>query len=297
MITILLVDHAIENAHSVRELLAASDASNFRLDRVRSYREILKGFRSKAYDVCLIDSGFGNGLKLFGQARGVGCTAPIVLVTANNAGEVLEAIRSGVADCLVRDQLDAPRIERAICSVVEQARGANLQIERERRYLALLDNVNAIIYTHDLAGNFTSINCAGERLIGYSQQEILGLHVSQLVEPGYRTRVRKMIERTLDAQVKIVEKVEFLTKQGHNVKVAMAVHPIYKEGKATEIQGIVTTLHGLPVFWPREARNFLGSGPERRARPTTASQFIYNSEPQEAPVASRDRDKSVALVN
>jgi len=64
MITILLVDHAIEDARSVSELLATSRANNFKLDRVLSYREILKGFRSKAYDVCLIDSGFGNGLKL-----------------------------------------------------------------------------------------------------------------------------------------------------------------------------------------------------------------------------------------
>ena len=172
MITILLVDHAIEDAHSVRELLAASRANNFKLVSVVSYREILKGFRSKAYDVCLIDSGFGNGLKLFAQARGLGCTAPIVLVTENDAGEALEAMRSGVADCLVRDGLDGSRIDRVIYSVVEQARAASLQIERERRYLALLDNTNAIIYTHDLQGNFTSINPAGERLTGYSQRRL-----------------------------------------------------------------------------------------------------------------------------
>src|SRR6185436_13781175 len=127
---------------------------------------------------CLIDSGFGNGLKLFALGRGMGCTAPVVLVTTNHAAEVLEAIRSGVADCLIRDELDAPRIERAICYVVEQAQGATLQIERERRYLALLDNADAIIYTHDLKGKVTSINRAGERLIGYSEREILGAHMS-----------------------------------------------------------------------------------------------------------------------
>ncbi len=69
MITILLVDHATENSRSVRESLAVLRKNNFRLDRVRSYREILKGFRSRSYDVCLIDSGFGNGLKLFSQPQ------------------------------------------------------------------------------------------------------------------------------------------------------------------------------------------------------------------------------------
>jgi two-component system response regulator len=276
MIKILLVDHASENARSVHELFSEARPNNFKLDRVLSHREILKGFRSKVYDVCLIDSGFDNGLKLFAQARGVGCTAPIVLVTANNAAEVLQAMRNGVADCLVRDELDASRIERAICSVVEQARGAGLLTERERRYLALLDNANEIIYTHDLDGNFTSINRAGERLSGYSQQEILGLNVLQLVEPGYRTLVRKMIERTLDAQVHLVERIELLTKAGHNLTVAMGLHPIYREGKAIEIQALVTTLHEPPSARPRAARNLFGPEPERRSRPNPESHFISN---------------------
>jgi PAS domain S-box-containing protein len=262
MINILLIDHAVESALSVRELWAAAPADNFKLDRVLSYREILKGFRDHAYDVCVIDSGFGNGLKLFAQARRVGCTAPIVLVTSNEAGEVLEAMRNGIADCLVRDELDASRIEGAICCVVEQARGAALRRKHERRYRALLDNANAIIYTHDLAGMLTSINRAGERLIGYSQEEILGLHVSQLVEPAYRGQVRKMIERTLDAQAQVVEKVEFLTKEGQRLTGAVGVHPTFKNGKATEIQGVVTTLHALPASRASDDRDFFGSRPE-----------------------------------
>ena len=69
MITILLIDHAIENARSVRELLSGPRINDFKLDRMSSFREILKGLRSNAHDVCLIDSGFRNGLKLFAQAQ------------------------------------------------------------------------------------------------------------------------------------------------------------------------------------------------------------------------------------
>jgi PAS domain S-box-containing protein len=278
MISILLIDHAIEPERRVRELLAAPSPNNFRVDRVISYREILRGFRSKAYDVCLIDSGFGNGLKLFAQSRGLGFTAPVVLVTANNAPEVLEALRYGIADCLIRDELDASRIERSICSVVEQARGAAFQVERERRYLALLDNADAIIYTHDLDGNITSINRAGERLIGFSQQELLGLHISQLVDPAYRNRVRNMIEHTLDAQARTVEEVKLLTKEGHNLAVTVGVHPIYRQGKAIEIQGIVTTLPGLDIASSQDAPDIFAGGPERYGWPNRIRQFNYNSE-------------------
>jgi PAS domain S-box-containing protein len=279
MSSILFIDHSIEPEHRVREVLAASGPNNFKVDRVVGYREILKGFRSKAHDVCLIDSGFGNGLKLFALGRGVGYTAPVVLVIERNAGEALEAIRSGVADCLIRDELDAALMERVICSAVEQAHRASFKIERERRYLALLDHADAIIYTHDLQGHFTSINRAGERLIGYSQQELLGLHVSRLVDPAHRTRVQNMIERTLDAQVQIVEPVEFLTKEGHNLTATVGVHPIYKQGKAIEIQGIVTALPGLDFSGPHDARDLLGSDREEHVWPNTLLNSLANPNP------------------
>ena len=276
MITILLVDHATENSRSVRESLAGLRKNNFRLDRVRSYREILKGFRSQSYDACLIDSGFGNGLKLFSQARGIGFTAPILLVTANDAGEVLEAMRNGVADCLLRDELDSSSIERAICSTVEQVRGIALRVERECRYLSLLDNSEAVIYTHDLEGRFTSINSAGERIFGYSQQELLRLHISQLVQPGQRRLVGKMIERTLDAQVQMADTIELVTKEGDNLKVAMRVHPIYNEGKPVEIQGLVTILNGIRPSAAREPQDLFGSAHLKRVDSATKTQFIYS---------------------
>ena len=105
----------------------------------------------------------------------------------------------------------------------------------------------------------------------------MGLHVSHLLEPEYLTRVRKMIARTLDAQVQIIEKVQFLTKEGHNLLVSVAVHPIYRQGKAIEIQGLATTLNDLDVTDPQEARDFFSSGAEGLARPNTEIQFIYNS--------------------
>ena len=106
MISILLVDHALENPRSIRKLLSVSD-NDFKLTCVNSYREILAGFRSKTYDVCLIDSATDNGLKLFAQARSLGCSAPIVIVTSSDVRESVRAIGNGVADCLIRDDLSA----------------------------------------------------------------------------------------------------------------------------------------------------------------------------------------------
>ena len=275
MISVLLVDHALENPRNVRELLSVS-GNDFKLTCVNTYRKILEGFRSKTYDVCLIDSAANNGLKLFIQARSLGCTAPIVMVTSNDAREAIRAIRNGVADCLIRDDLSAARIEHSIFSVVEQGRSISLQRQRERRYLALLDNSNGIFYTHDLEGNFTSINRAGERLIGYSQREILEMNVFQIVAPEHRELVDKMIQRTLDAQTQTADQVELVTRHGSNLKVEINTHPIYRDGKTIEVQGIVTTTGGRAGREPREIRR-LPKKFQSNATPgeNREAQFVY----------------------
>lgn len=240
MISVLLIDHALEKQHSIQKVLSSSP-NDFNLNYANTYFEILEGFRSNTYDVCLIDSALEIGLKLLTQARSVGCTIPIVLITSTDACAAINAIRNGIADCLIRDGLSAAAIEHSVCSVVEQARNISLHNQRERRYLALLDNANEIVYTHDLEGNLTSINRTGEQLLGYSQSEIMKMDVWQLVTPDYRVVVKKMIARTLDAQTQTGDVVELITKYGCNLRLRINTHPINHYGKTIEIQAVAAT--------------------------------------------------------
>lgn len=236
MITILLVDHSLDCERSVRSLLSALPSDQFQVNRCSGYLAILEGFRSQTADICVIDSGTGNGLKLLAQARSVGLSVPIVLVTANDASEVVAATRNGAADCLVRDQLTPASIERSICCVVEQAHSAALQAERERRYLALFDSLEEIIYTHDLKGLITSMNPAGLCLLGYSQPEILGMEVSAIVAAASKPLVSRTMNLILDAQTRTMNEVRLATKSGKSLAVRMNAHPIYQQGELVEVQ-------------------------------------------------------------
>lgn len=260
MISVLLVHPVSENLRGLRSLLSSS--GNFKLNCVSSYQATLEGFRSKAYDVCLIDSDLDTGLKLFTQARSLGWTAPIVM-TSNDAGEALRAIRSGVADCLIRNQLSVPGIEHSLCCIVEQARSIALMKERERRYLALLDNSHQIVYAHDLKGAFLSINHPGELLIGYSQAEILGMNVWQFLAPGYQALMKSMIARTLDAQTQTRDEVKLVTKYGGTLSVQLNMHPINQDGQTVEIQGMASPQAVLPKSGPWEFRSLTEQDPSR----------------------------------
>ncbi len=67
--------------------------------------------------------------------------------------------------------------------------------ESEKRYSDLFENANDIVYTHDLAGNYTSVNKACERITGYTVEESLKMNVAQAVAPEYITIAKEMFAR------------------------------------------------------------------------------------------------------
>ena len=268
MIKILVVDHAAESSRGIRKALPKTGIPGFQVNFATTYRDILEGFRKNDYDVCLIDSASGNGPKLIAQARSLGCVAPMVLVTSNDAGEAVNAIRSGVADCLIRDDITAASIERLICSVVEQARESAQQNERARRYLALIDNADEIILSHDLQGNCTSMNATGEQVTGYSQNELLNLPVLQIVSESHRDGAQCMISQAIDARLLTLCEVEFVTKQGQTVLAEAGLHLVYDHGKAVEVQWTAKILNSprppsAMLFRDASPQEFSQSGGQR----------------------------------
>lgn len=239
MIKVFVVDHAAGVSRGIRKLLPETGIPGFKIKFTNSYRDILEGFRANLYDVCVIDSAGGNGTRLFAQARSLGYAGPVILVTSDNAGESVNAIRSGVADCLIRSDMTAAVVERLICSVVEQARTATQQSERARRYLALSDNTDEIIFTHDLNGNLTSMNSAGEHALGYSQEEWSGLAVTQVIGHADRENARQVIQQTIDARRQNVCEILIVTRQGQSLPVEANLHLVYQQGRAVEVQWVV----------------------------------------------------------
>lgn len=83
---------------------------------------------------------------------------------------------------------------------------------------------------------FFYINRAGELLIGYSQPEILGMNVWQLLAPGYEVLMKNMIARTLDAQTQTRDEVKLVTKYGGTLLIQLNTHPINHDGQTVEIR-------------------------------------------------------------
>lgn len=110
--------------------------------------------------------------------------------------------------------------------------------ESEERYRDLVENAQDIIYTHDLKGNYTSVNKAVEQITGYTQEEALKLNFVQSVAPEYLDTVRQMIAAKLGSQGKTVYDLEIIAKDGTRVTVEVNTRLVLQDDVPIGVTGI-----------------------------------------------------------
>ncbi|MDP1832208.1 MAG: PAS domain S-box protein [Geothrix sp.] len=121
----------------------------------------------------------------------------------------------------------------------ERGRAEATLRESEERYRGLFENAYDIIYTHDLARRVTSLNKAGEAIIGYSRDEVLGRDIVQLVAPEHRSLAGQTIERMLAGEdAAATYELEIVTREGRRVPIEVSSRLIYADGRPIAVQGI-----------------------------------------------------------
>ncbi len=122
--------------------------------------------------------------------------------------------------------------------VTERKRSERALRESEQRFRELFENANDIIYTHDMEGNFTSLNKAGETITGYSREEMLRMNVGQIVAPGSRALARAIIAAKLAGAPPTTDEMEIAARDGRCLALEVSARLVYQDGIPTGVQGI-----------------------------------------------------------
>jgi PAS domain S-box-containing protein len=119
----------------------------------------------------------------------------------------------------------------------ELRRNELAKLEAAKRYSEIVENANDIIYVLDESGKFTSINPAGEQIIGYSKNEFLEKNLADIVAPEYQKYINRLLGRIAKKDRPVYE-IEVIRKNGSQVLLEVSNRPIYRDGSLFGMQGI-----------------------------------------------------------
>ena len=116
--------------------------------------------------------------------------------------------------------------------------------ESEERYRELFENANDIVYTHDLAGDLTSVNRMGEQISGYTRDEILKMNITQIVAPEHLDRVRQMVADATSWVGATTCELEIVTRDHERVMLEVSSRLVWQKRKPVAVQGIARDVTG-----------------------------------------------------
>lgn len=182
---VLLVEDDEDDYILTRNLLSEVAGNRYYLDWVKTHEAALQAMECGQYDVCLLDYLLGqhDGLEILKEMAGEGCDVPVILLTGQGGYEIdIAAMEAGAADYLVKDQINAPMLERSIRYAIRQKQA---EAKLQRNNLALAEAIKAkdqmiANVSHELRTPLTHI-------IGYAELLTYGLVEGELSKEQRRS--------------------------------------------------------------------------------------------------------------
>ncbi len=135
-IRVLLIEDDEDDCILIRGLLHDVASNYYEITWTPTYEEGLTELDSGSYDICLLDYRLGsrNGLDILATLGECSHKPPIIVLTGHGDYRIdLEAMKSGAADFLVKDQINALLLERAIRYAMDRKKSSDELRESERQ--------------------------------------------------------------------------------------------------------------------------------------------------------------------
>ena len=126
--------------------------------------------------------------------------------------------------------------------VREQTSVIRLRLEREAmlemRHREFIEHAQDFICSLDAEGRFTTMNRAAERMVGWTQDELTGRSLLDLVVPMHRGKATDMITRTLAGQEIARVEIDLMARDHRTFTLELAPRLMVAPGEPASIQAI-----------------------------------------------------------
>jgi diguanylate cyclase (GGDEF)-like protein/PAS domain S-box-containing protein len=245
---ILLVEDNAGDARLIQEMFRDHHVELSHTDCMRDAEAFLMGH---SVDVVLLDLGLpdAQGLDAVRRTIAIASRTPIVVLSGSDDESLaVEAMQRGAQDYLIKGQLEARELIRALRYAIERKLIEEALFAEKERAQVTLDSIGDGVICTDLEGNITFLNRGAETMTGWSLAEILQkpmTEVIQILDSTTRAASPNLLERT-----KLRDRIQphsssslLVRRNGDGIPVEDSVSPI--RDRVGEIVGFVYILRDV----------------------------------------------------
>src|SRR5580700_7653994 len=239
---LLLVEDNPGDARLILEMFNEQGPGNTDLTNASTMSEAEKLLSKRGFDMILLDLGLpdSQGLDAVRRAHAAAPRVPLVVLTGlDDESLAAQALQVGAQDYLIKGQLEARWLLRALRYAVERKTMEEaLFVEKERAQVTLNCIGDAVICT-DAAGNITFLNLVAEKMTSWSRQDAFGrpmAEVFRILDANTRETTPNPMERSIEqnSTVHLPANCILARRDGTEIPIEDSVAPIHdREGKAT----------------------------------------------------------------
>jgi len=173
-VKVLLVDDDEDDYIITRDLILRI-AGRYRLEWVNNFQAALDAIQRREHDIYLLDYRLGErtGLDLLRESQQLNARGPMILLTGQGDHEVdMQAMKAGAADYLVKGQLNADILDRAIRYAIK-GKHAEENLRRDRDLISRIMETSPVgIVVADQTGKITFANHRAEEVLGLAKDAV-----------------------------------------------------------------------------------------------------------------------------
>ena len=230
------------DARLILEMFNEQGPGNTDLTNASSMSEAEKLLSERTFDMIPLDLGLpdSQGLDAVRRAHAAAPRVPLVVLTGlDDESLAAQALQVGAQDYLIKGQLEARGLLRALRYAVERnTMEEALFVEKERALVTLNCIGDAVICT-DAAGNITFLNVVAEKMTSWPRQEAAGrpmAEVFRILDAATRDVTPNPMERSVaqNRTVHLPLNCILVRRDGTEIPIEDSVAPIHdREGQAT----------------------------------------------------------------
>ncbi|MGO4289810.1 ATP-binding protein [Chitinophaga sp. RAB17] len=217
---ILMIDDDEDDFFLVNSLLQDISPDQYVLQWVSSYKEGLLAIEARSHDLYLVDYRLGahTGIDVLHHFRNLGYKAPVILFTGKGDYHIdKEAMQAGAADYLVKSEINAALLERAIRYTLDKFNHL-LAIEKsEKRYFSIFEKSNDLILLADCEHKIVAANPAALQVLNYNEEELYNSHLQGLF--AEELVIKDFLEQICSEEGVVQKEYVFRGKSGQQLDV------------------------------------------------------------------------------